>query len=126
LINIHTRPDSGSEGNEFIFDETADYSKFRANNLTERRFWGPVLSAGEVADNLRAAKGPEPAASAAKDRLAQSFHRMVLKEAQNHSDAREGIGQQLFCNFGPQQFSGMLRDSYIPHKAHDCFAIAEI
>jgi RNA polymerase sigma factor (sigma-70 family) len=91
LEDIYTDPDSGQGGSEFIFDETADYSapKYRGqanptnlnpSNLTERRWRDPILSPGEEADLLRATKGPEPEASAAKNRLAQSFHRLVLKE----------------------------------------------
>jgi sigma-70-like protein len=82
----------GHDGREFIFDETVDYSapKLRGqanpSNLTERRWRDPILSAAEVADNLRAAKGPEPGAAAAKNVLAQAFHRLVLKEAKNHCD----------------------------------------
>jgi RNA polymerase sigma factor (sigma-70 family) len=88
MEDIHTDPGfPGQCAYEFIFDEAVDYSapKFRGqdnpNNLTTRRWREPILSAAEVADALRAAKGPEPAASAAKDKLAQSFHRLVLKEA---------------------------------------------
>jgi hypothetical protein len=65
-------------------DDSGQDSKFIFNNLTERRWRDPILSPGEVADNLRAARGPEPAASAAKNTLAQAFHRLVLKEAQRH------------------------------------------
>jgi RNA polymerase sigma factor (sigma-70 family) len=89
MRDIHTDPDDSGHDSKFIFDETIDYSapKFRGqadpnpSNLTERRWREPILSPGEVADNLRAARGPEPAASAAKNTLAQSFSRLVLKEA---------------------------------------------
>ena len=90
MIDIHTDPDDSGHDSNFIFDETIDYSapRFRGqdnpnpSNLTERRWRHPILSAGEVADNLRAARGPEPAATAAKNTLAQAFHRLVLKEVQ--------------------------------------------
>ena len=91
----------GGDGVEFIFDETVDYTKMRgqanerrwqanekrgqANDLAKYRFWGTISTSGEVADSLRAAKGPEPGASAAKASLAKTFHRLVLKEASKHS-----------------------------------------
>jgi hypothetical protein len=93
LVNIRTRPDSGPDGVEFIFDETVDYSsrKFRGqanpNNLTTRRWREPILSAAEVAAYLRAVHdGAEPAASAANDKLVLSFHRLVLKESKPFCD----------------------------------------
>jgi len=86
--NILTDPDDSGHDSKFIFDETVDYSapKFRGqanpSNLTERRWRDPILSPGEVADALRAARGPEPGAAAAKNTLFKAFHRLVLKEAQ--------------------------------------------
>lgn len=97
MINISTNPDFSGRDHEFIFDETVNYSspKFRANivsanpvSLTERRWYAPILSSGEVADLLRSAKGPEPAAASAKDRLAKSFHRLVLKECAPYCNGR--------------------------------------
>jgi hypothetical protein len=92
MIDIHTDPNHSGHDSKFIFDETVDYSapRFRGqanpnppnpSNLTEHRWRHPILSPGEVADNLRAARGPEPAASVAKNTLTQAFHRLVLKEA---------------------------------------------
>jgi DNA-directed RNA polymerase sigma subunit (sigma70/sigma32) len=94
LVNIRTCPDSGPDAYEFIFDETIDYSapKFRGqapttNNLTKHRWRGPILSPDEVAACLRAIHDDaEPAAAAAKDRLARSYHRLVLKEAKEFYD----------------------------------------
>ena len=94
MVNIRTGPDSGPDGVEFIFDETVDYSsrKFRGqsnttNNLTTRRWREPILSAAEVADALlRVSKGSEPEAAAAKDKLARSYHRLVLAEAKDFCD----------------------------------------
>jgi hypothetical protein len=86
--DIRTDPDDSGHDSKFIFDETIDYSapKFRGqanpSNLTERRWREPILSPGEVADALRAARGPEPGAAIAKNTLAQAFHRLVLKEVQ--------------------------------------------
>ena len=88
MRNILTDPDDSGHDSKFIFDETVDYSapKFRGqanpSNLTESRWRDPILSPGEVADALRAARGPEPGAAAAKNTLFKAFHRLVLKEAQ--------------------------------------------
>jgi RNA polymerase sigma factor (sigma-70 family) len=103
LIDIHTDPDSGQHGHEFIFDETVDYRapRFRGqanpSNLTERRWREPILSAGEVADAMRATKGPEPAAAAAKNQLAQAFHRLVLKEAKTFCGDRVDRNDDLIA-----------------------------
>jgi sigma-70-like protein len=92
VADILTDPESGPDRYEFIFDETVDYSsprfKGQANpsDLTTRRWREPILSAAELADALRATKGPEPEAAAAKNNLAQSFHRLVLKEAKTYCD----------------------------------------
>jgi hypothetical protein len=100
---MHTDPDFGQHGHEFIFDETIDYSapRFRGqvnpSNLTERRWREPILSAGEVADALRATKGPEPAASAAKNLLARAFHRLVLKEAKAHCGDNQDRNDDLIA-----------------------------
>jgi RNA polymerase sigma factor (sigma-70 family) len=75
MRDIHTDPDDSGQDSKFILHETSP------NNLTQYRWRGPILSAGEVADNLRAARGPEPAASAAKDTLFKAYQRLVLKEA---------------------------------------------
>ena len=75
MIDIHTDPDDSGQDSKFILHETSP------NNLTQYRWRGPVLSPGEVADLLRATKGPEPVASAAKNTLFKAFHRLVLKEA---------------------------------------------
>jgi hypothetical protein len=90
MRNIDTDPDDSGHDSKFIFDPTIDYfaPKFRGqanpnpSNLTEQRWREPILSPSEVADALRAAKGPEPGAAIAKNRLAQAFHRLVLKETQ--------------------------------------------
>jgi RNA polymerase sigma factor (sigma-70 family) len=90
MIDIHTDPDDSGHDSKFIFDETIDYSapRFRGqvnpNNLTKWRWRAPILLPGEVADLLRATKGPEPAASAAKNTLFKAFHRLVLKEAKRY------------------------------------------
>jgi hypothetical protein len=75
MIDIHTDPDDSGRDSNFILHETSP------NNLTQYRWRGPIPSPGEVADLLRATKGPEPAAAAAKDTLFKAYHRLVLKEA---------------------------------------------
>jgi RNA polymerase sigma factor (sigma-70 family) len=74
--DIHTDPDESGHDSNFILHETSP------NNLTQYRWRGPILSPGEVADNLRAARGPEPGAAAAKDTLFKAFDRLVLKVVQ--------------------------------------------
>jgi hypothetical protein len=83
-------------GPDFRLDDVADGDEdhrhhrergevFAASDLTRRRWRHAALSPSEVADLLRAAKGPDPAlAAAAKTRLVQSYHRLLLKEAKNH------------------------------------------
>jgi DNA-directed RNA polymerase specialized sigma subunit len=78
MIDIHTDPDDSGHDSNFILHETTP------NNLTQYRWRHPVLSPGDVADLLRATKGPEPAAAAAKDTLFKAYHRLVLKEAKPH------------------------------------------
>jgi len=75
MIDIHTDPDDSGHDSNFILHETSP------NNLTQYRWRHPILSSGEEADLLRAAKGPEPGAAAAKDALFKAYHRLVLKEA---------------------------------------------
>jgi DNA-directed RNA polymerase specialized sigma subunit len=93
MINICTRPGFPGQGDEFVFDESVDYSapRFRGqapttNNLTKHRWRGAILSPDEVADALKAAKGPEPGASAAKDKLFRFYHRLALKQAKPFCD----------------------------------------
>jgi RNA polymerase sigma factor (sigma-70 family) len=74
--DIHTDPDDSGHDSNFILHETSP------NNLTQYRWRGPILSPGEVADNLRATRGPEPGAAAAKDTLFKAFDRLVLKVVQ--------------------------------------------
>jgi RNA polymerase sigma factor (sigma-70 family) len=99
MKDMITDPDDSGHDSNFIFDETIDYSapRFRgqANNptnnpsdLAERRWREPILLPGELADLLRATKGPEPAASAARDTIARRFHRLVLKEVKPYCDGR--------------------------------------
>jgi hypothetical protein len=93
MLNIDTDPDYSGQCGEFLFDENINYQapRFRGqapttNNLTKHRWRGAILSPDEVADALRATKGPEPEASAAKDKLARSYHRLVLKESKPFCD----------------------------------------
>ena len=76
MIDIHTDPDDSGHDSNFILHETSP------NNLTQYRWHHPIPSSGEVADLLRATKGPEPAAAAAKDTLFKSYQRLVLKVVQ--------------------------------------------
>jgi hypothetical protein len=78
MRDILTDPDDSGHDSNFILHETFP------NNLTQYRWRGPVLSPGDVADLLRATKGPEPAAAAAKDTLFKAYQRLVLKEAKPH------------------------------------------
>jgi hypothetical protein len=45
MVDIITDPDNSGHDSNFIF-----------NNLTERRWREPILSAGELADNLRSTR----------------------------------------------------------------------
>jgi hypothetical protein len=107
MIDIHTDPDDSGHDSKFIF-----------NNLTEHRWRGPILSPGEEADLLRATKGPEPAASAAKNALAQAFQPLVLKEARPYCRA-DGRNDDIIAagNFGlAEAIDGFERD-------HTLFAV---
>jgi hypothetical protein len=75
MRDIHTDPDDSGHDSNFILHETSP------NNLTQYRWRDPIPSPGEVADLLRATKGPEPGAAAAKDTIFKAYHRLVLKEA---------------------------------------------
>jgi RNA polymerase sigma factor (sigma-70 family) len=81
MPDISTPPDFRLDPDEYLSDESETGPT--TNDLSQRRWGHEVLTPSEVVDYLRAAKGPEPAASAAKDVLAKSFHRLVLKGAES-------------------------------------------
>jgi hypothetical protein len=69
-------PDDGSEDYFYKRGKTRSYGT--PYNLTLYRFHEPILSPGEEADLIRAAKAGDVAA---KDKLIRSFHRLILKIA---------------------------------------------
>jgi hypothetical protein len=103
MIDICTADDSADDTDEFIFDEDINYHsrKFRGeaksnspnpSDLTTRRWRHDVPTSGEVADLLRDAKGRDPVkAAAAGDKLAQSYHRLVLKESRAFCDGENNV-----------------------------------
>jgi hypothetical protein len=99
MTKVRTPDDSG---NDYYFEPAKRRGKPRPfgtpNDLVRYRFREPMLTSGEEADLVRAAKAGD---SAARDKLAQSFHRAIVDIASKYSgppwDELVAAGLRGFC-----------------------------